>query len=297
MKRGIWMTVFLLIFAGMTLSCNINDPDEFTPEYVVEAYLFAREQFPAVRLSRTVPFGTTYHFEEQAVAGATVRIHEYIPGGILRTIQYVERNRGYYLPRSGGSLVQPQQTYELEISFPDNNTVLRSRTVVPDTFHIVATTPDTLVYQATRQFELTVTPSFYPGRQNIFLFSTESLDPRVDQLTPFIADLFDPATDDLVSLRMNESPPINEENYDRNPDGTLTIRLPWIAINFFGPNRITISAIDQNIFDFVRSQNIQVLPSTLSPGEIPNVIDPIEGGTGIFGSFARVQKEIFVRRP
>ena len=55
------------------------------------------------------------------------------------------------------------------------------------------------------------------------------------------------------------------------------------------------SAVDDNLFDFIRSQSVQQGGSTLAPGEIPNVLDHIEGGTGIFGSLARVSHETFVR--
>ncbi|MCH8961449.1 MAG: hypothetical protein IH820_09040 [Bacteroidetes bacterium] len=32
-----------------------------------------------------------------------------------------------------------------------------------------------------------------------------------------------------------------------NPDGTLTIRYPWLAVIFYGPNRIFANAIDDNL--------------------------------------------------
>jgi hypothetical protein len=91
----------------------------------------------------------------------------------------------------------------------------------------------------------------------------------------------------VAALRITNSPIINEGNYDINQDGTLTIRLPWIAVAFFGENRLTASALDDNLYDFIRTQTVQQGGSTLSPGEIPNVIERIEGGTGVFGSFAR----------
>jgi hypothetical protein len=55
--------------------------------------------------------------------------------------------------------------------------------------------------------------------------------------------------------------------------------------------------VDDNIFDFVRSHTVQQGGSTLSPGEIPNVLDRVEGGTGIFGSSAQITYETFVKRP
>ena len=97
-------------------------------------------------------------------------------------------------------------------------------------------------------------------------------------------------------LRITESPIINEGNYEINENGTITVKLPWLAVAFFGPNRLTANALDDNMFDFIRSQTVQQGGSTLAPGEIPNVIDRVEGGTGIFGSLARSSYEVLITR-
>jgi hypothetical protein len=123
------------------------------------------------------------------------------------------------------------------------------------------------------------------------------MDPRPEQLTPFVNDFLIDDEDDLEDFRVSESPLINEGNFDVNQDGTLTIKYPWIALIFFGPNRISVNAADDNIFDFVRSRDIQTRGSTLSPGEILAIVDHVEGGTGIFGSYARVNLDSFVKRP
>ena len=114
-------------------------------------------------------------------------------------------------------------------------------------------------------------------------------------MTPFYAE-FVGEDEDLDDVLITESPPINEQNYDINDDGTLTIRLPWIAVAFYGPNRITASTVDDNLYDFLRSQQVQQGGSTFSPGEIPNVIAHVDGGTGVFGSLARVAADIQVER-
>lgn len=71
---------------------------------------------------------------------------------------------------------------------------------------------------------------------------------------------------------------------------------PGLAISFYGPNRIIANAIDDNLYDFVRSQSIQQGGSTFSPGEIPNPLERIVGAHGVFGSYARISHEFFVLR-
>ncbi len=140
------------------------------------------------------------------------------------------------------------------------------------------------------------------------MFTLESLDPRIENLTPLYLDAiyeinadeaFDPDSLDAGELEdffLNASPPINEGNYTINSDPTLTIALPWFAIAFYGPSRVYTSAIDNGIFDFMRYQQVQQGGSTLSPGEIPNVLDHIEGGRGVFGSMSRVSTVVNVVR-
>ncbi|MFV1981762.1 MAG: hypothetical protein ACC655_11460, partial [Rhodothermia bacterium] len=140
-------------------------------------------------------------------------------------------------------------------------------------------------------------------RQTIFEFSVESLGPTIDNLTPLYFDFIDPDSgleDGLTEeeiLRDHviiESEPVNEGNYEVLPDNTINIKLPWFAVAFFGPQRISASALDENLYDFFRSQNVQQGGSTLAPGEIPNAITRLKGATGVFGSYARVTQETLV---
>ena len=57
------------------------------------------------------------------------------------------------------------------------------------------------------------------------------------------------------------------------------------------------NAIDDNLYDFVRSQIIQQGGSTFAPGEIPNILERVNGAHGVFGSYARVSFDLFVKRP
>ncbi|MCB0275943.1 MAG: DUF4249 family protein [Calditrichaeota bacterium] len=292
----------ILLLAG----CDVGEDITYTEQYVVEGYLFATEPLSNIKLSRTVPFGTAYNFNDQAVNNAQVFVR------LLDDNENVEREYAYQQVSPGvyRSPVQdpvlPARTYALEIRIPDGkDTILRSRTVVPDSFSITRATADTIVY-AGNQLELTITTPSSPNNQNVYIFATESLDPRFENLTPFFQDIFDQIDENqtpedtltfLNDLRISSSPLINEEFYDYNPDGTLQIRLPWISVIFFGPNTISANAVDDNVFNYISTQTLQTDPSNLSPGEIPNVDDPIDGGVGLFGSYARVSKVIYVARP
>lgn len=286
-----------LFLVGTLLSaCDTNDFERHRPEIVVESYLIAGEELPLVRVSRSASSNITYDFTANAVSGATVTVSLLDDNGAAEDVFFFQANDqepGIYRPIQQ-PIILDSRTYRLEVDVPGVSENVVATTFVPGAFELIGVNADTLVYQGAEQFELTVTRSFYPGRQSILVFATESLSPSVDLLTPFYRDIIGDDEDDALSLRINESPIINEGNYVVNDDGTLTIKLPWLAVAFFGPNRLTANALDDNMYDFIRSQTIQQGGSTLSPGEIPNVLENVEGGTGIFGSISRSRFEVLI---
>lgn len=274
-----------VLFAG----CDSTSPSDHVPEVVVESYLLVGERLPEVRVSHSTDVDEVYVFEENAIDDATVRILLLAADGstdVVYNYSALSEAPGVYVPFLADDVL-PERTYRLEIQVPGEAQMVTAETVVPGAFELVQANADTIVYQGASQLELDVTRSVYPGRQSIYIFSTESLQPVADLLTPFYRDVTGDDEQDIASLRITNSPLINEANYDVNPDGTLTIKLPWIAVAFFGENRLTASALDDNLYDFIRTQSVQQGGSTLSPGEIPNVIERVDGGTGVFGSYAR----------
>ncbi|MFQ5571663.1 MAG: DUF4249 family protein [Rhodothermales bacterium] len=301
MKTGLYilpLTVLLL-----TAACDSTDPGAFEEAYVVEGYLVAAEPLQPVRLSRTTLINQRYDFTALAVRDATVRVHLLAPdGSIEATVAFQENEEepGVYLPEDHRTRVQPLRTYRLDVEVPGTRDRIAATTVVPDTFSVVAVNTDTVVYQGTEQFEMTMTRSRSPGReQSYYIFVTEALDPREEHLTPLVKDFFDSQDGDITldDLRVNGSTILNEETFDLNADGTITIKYPWLAVAFFGPNRVSTNAIDDNLYDHIRSQMVQQGGSTFSPGEIPNVIEHVEGAHGVFGSYARVSHDLLVLRP
>lgn len=288
---------FAFLFSAI-IGCDTNNFESHAPEVVVESYLIAGEPVAKVRLSRSSSAQRTYDFTQNSVTGARVTVTRLDESGAseeVTTFTEIEEQPGLYWPTEE-NIVRAGSTYRLEASSTGSGLV-SATTIVPGAFELVRSSADTLIYQGSEQFELDVTRSAYPGRQSIFIFATESLSPTREFLTPFYRDVTGDSDDDLQSLRITESPLINEGNYDVNADGTLTIKLPWIAVAFFGPNRLSANAIDDNMYDFLRSQFVQQGGSTLSPGEIPNVIEHVEGGTGIFGSLSRSIVDVVIQPP
>ena len=291
--RNATLALFLALLFG---ACELfTDETGFSPEYVVESYQVVGEPLQQIRLSQTASVDETYDFTALAERGADVRVELLAEGGggVEATFLYAEDpNRpGVYLAADTQATLLPLRTYRMTAKLSGGD-VLTAETLTPGDVQLENATLDTLVYQSANQLELTALLPPYPTRQNIFLFTAEALGVLdEDRLVPFAAAVLDD-DDELENLRIADSPPINESNYDVDPGGRITISVPWIIFTFYGDNRLAASALDDNLFDFIRSQSIQEGGSGLSPGEITNIVDYVEGGTGLFGSLARITHDV-----
>ncbi len=299
----------IALFALVATACDTTSSSDHEEEVVVESYLVAGESIPVVRLTRTTDIGSRYDAKELAIRDASIRVRLLSETGDTEVeieFEHDESRPGVYKP-AGFHIVLAERTYSLVATVPGHGSIA-AETIVPGMFSIKSVSASSIQYQAPTQFEQNVTASAYPGRQSIFIFSLEALEPSIASLTPFYLDAiyeissgedYDPNSLDVNELDhflKNSSPPISEGNYEVNTDGTLTIPLPWFAIVFYGQNRVFTSAIDDALFDFLRYQQVQQGGSTLSPGEIPDILDHIDGGRGVFGSFSQVSSVVEILR-
>jgi hypothetical protein len=293
----------LLLFGFGLTGCDTTATQPET-QVAVEAYLQAGASVPPVRLSRTVDVEEAYDPDGNAVRGASVVVERLADDStVVGRVAYTERDTipGLYTPNHAVP-VQAQRTYRLRAVTSEGATITAT-TTVPGPIEIVSTENDTATYQSAEQPSFTVDVPRRPERQNVFTFTTTSLldfESTPDSalrasLTPFYADGFDQEADTLEEFRITSSGLLNEGNFDRNPEGTISIDLPWVAVAFFGPNEVGVNIVDKNYYDLRRTQQVQ--QGGFSPGEIPNVIEHVNGGTGIFGSYARGTRWVFVEPP
>ena len=291
------LLIAALIALAIIPACDTAGPATFEEEIVVESYQVAGEPLRPVRLTRTLPTDVIYERELTAVSGAVVAVERLTSsGGVAASYDFVEDDStGIYFP-SERAVVEPLTRYRLRVTVPDGSDpsdLITATTLVPDTFHVSRAPADTLIY-GLAPLMLEVTPSRYPDRQSVYIFTTTALGPlaRERLATPFFDE-----EDALEDVRRLSSPILNEANYERLPEGNISIEVPWIAIPFFGDNVVEISALDENLYDFQRSYAAQAQGSTLRPGEIPNILENVDGGIGVFGSYARAGHQFYVERP
>jgi hypothetical protein len=306
MPRSRSLLLALLLLAGGLLGCDTTATQPES-QVAVQAYLQAEAPLDTVRLARTVGAGDTFDPRAAAVEGADVEVRRLDDdGAVSETTDYNEGSvPGVYVPAANSPpTVQPTATYQLRVE-TDDGTVVTSTTTVPDAIPLVDSTNTATVYQSPDQPSLTIEPPRPIGddRQNVYVFTVTSLldfkrtpnDSLEGELTPFYADQFDADEDSLTSFRISSSGLLNQGNFTENAGGTVTVDLPWLGVAFYGPNEVALNAVDDNYYDFLRSQSAQ--QGAFAPGEIPNVIEHVEGGTGIFGSYSRAAIDVQIRRP
>lgn len=291
MKSHICRISSIILYAPLlfmvTVSCDIYEQDDYQEFVVVEGYMVANRTLPEIFISKTSPVDEEFLSDQQYLSGAIVQIVLLNDSGEDHQIfsYSFNSNSNTYLPDEPHDVL-PRQTYRLDIQFTNREEIIRAFTTIPDEFQIINDIPDSVVYQSAEQLELSITAPGRLGSQNVFVFSTKALDPVEENLTPFYKASFENDNFELTDVMINSSGLINEGNFEINADGTITLRYPWIGVAFFGESKIIINSVDRNLDELVRSQQVQLGGSTLSPGEIPNLTYNIEGGIGIFGSLS-----------
>lgn len=290
-----WNLALIGLMALSLIACDLYPQDEFKPDYVVESYLVAGRFLPHLRLSQTMPIDEEYEFTLAAVNSAFAEIRLLTPSGeVEQTFTYAQQSAGVYIPLES-HFVLPERNYQLYVRIPESGDELTSTTRVPGQFEGMSEV-ERIAYQDPAQIIINTTRSVYPGRQSYFIFNVNVINPAPEKLTPFYADLINNQDEDITDFFKNSSGIINEDNYGHNADGTLTLRVPWLAVAFYEENDIVANAIDDNMYDFLRSQDVQGGGSTLPPGEFQNVIYNVKGGIGVFGSLASDTVRVFVER-
>jgi hypothetical protein len=295
-------TTFTLFSAILILAaCESLSQDDYKEYVFAESYLVANEPLHEVRVSTTKPVDDEYRFFDAALNNANVQIVLIDENGNDEEVfSYVYSEvPGIYVPATPDHRAIPKRTYRIDIDFNDRSEVLRAKTTVPDQFEIISETPDTLIYQSQEQLSITISAHEKVHQQKVYVFSAVVPEPQYDNLTPFYNALVD--NDENVQIydfMVNSSGLINEGNFEVNPDGSITLKFPWLAVAFYGENLVVANSIDKNLHDLVRSQQVQFGGgTTLSPGEIPNLIYNMEGGIGVFGSMATDTVKTYIKEP
>jgi len=285
MNRLIFVPILLVLI--LFTSCDVYNQDDYRELVVMEAYAIAGRPLPDVRVSTTGPVNDEYSFVDVAINDASVVVTQLDSNGEpLEDFSYTRRTMGVYRATNQSVLVEPGATYRINIQFESRTEQLTAETVVPQQFEILSDVNESYVYQSEDRLEIILTATESNAKQNVYVFNTITLEPSLDNLTPFYKSAVDDRDAGIEEFFNNSSGLINEGNFEVNDDQTITLQFPWIGVAFYGENAVVTNSVDSNLADLARSEELQLGGSTLPPGEIPNLIYNVDGGIGVFGSIA-----------
>lgn len=290
-------SIFLaLIFAGI-ISCDFYEQDDYEEFYVVESYMIANDFLPTVRLSKSSEISEKYSFNAFAVSDARIEIRLLNSDStIAEQYQYEEEKPGIYNPNTL-AVVQDERLYQLYIITAEGHRI-SSMTYVPKDFTTVSELQKSYTYQSNQKIEILATPSAYiTGRQAHYIFTVNAIHPDSSTLTPFYRDLVFNKGDDIRSYYTSSSGIISENTFERNTNGNIQLIIPWLSVAFYDSNNVIANAIDDNMYNFLRSQNVQTGGIGFIPGDIQNIRYNVTGGIGIFGSMSSDTNRVFIKRP
>ncbi len=274
MKKAIIFLFGLLAIAG----CDKAIESTYTPQIVVEGFLYPGEGIDSVLLHYTVPFTKAYDDSAYAIVGADV--HVSVDGQDYQ-LQPIPNTRGrYFLPKST-LVIEGGKTYMLTVHIDDLTAT--STTTVP---HPIALTNRETAFPSSRvllldtndattfNYTLTAGPVDAPGR--LYMLQITALDttygkvPTGPQGPPV-------DTNAIVRYSFIQTAP-NIKIYSR-------------LFGWFGPNRLTFLALDTNWIDYKRAVGYgseSFLPYQSS-------LNHIQGGYGVWGSAAKDTIGVFLQ--
>lgn len=316
MRRALLLVSLLALAA-----CDSLGSADYDEQVVVSALIQTGRTFRPVTLTRTIPLQGPIDPSRFLVTDAVVSISLLAEDGSVEAEYPFEFNgNGQYIALDPNAEVLPERRYRFVAEVPGEGTIT-AETTTPSGIQLVQPAPETIVYLDGLGPTFRVTPAAsVPERQSVYLIQVaaqaaddfgvyEREDGTFGVRRQFLDDRFGPTPDaesfidgiDCESLELDScdflpsdlasgsSPLLNEESYERFPDGSIQVTVPWLAFGFYGPHKFTLNALDVALTDYIATQAIQFNPTTLSPGEIPNITTNVQGGLGVFGAYASVE--------
>jgi len=270
----------MLIAYGVVFLCGCDNAiqSNYNEDIVVGAFLYANEPVDSIVLHRTTPFGSFYDDLDYAVENAQITI---TVDGVVHTLLPGTRKGRYYLP-SSELIIKGSKTYNLSITAPNLQTGgqhhLSAITTVPMPIHLTSFADSirgkTFIFDTNNvaSFAYLVTATPTDTSDHRYLLSVSALD------TSF----------GLIHIRRMEDSTIITKYSEvaTGPAIAVTARF----LDWYGPNLITMYAIDTNWWDYQRQ-----VPNFGGGTNYQPSLNHVTGGMGIFGSGARDTVSVFIK--
>ena len=267
------------LLAVLFASCTAVTESAFTPQIVVQGYLYANEPLDSIVVRQTIPIGNSTG--NDFVSGAIVSISS---GDSVYTLrEHSAFEPGRYASDST-IIIQPGKTYALRVEAIGQ--IVTASTTVPAAIHLDSvelnnkmlslTAIDTVTYPTlvdslqSPGIHLWWSPS--PGSAGYGLEAL-SLDTSADTIL------------DAISSALGDSAAFGRYRFFII---STDEQIVWPQFTRYGLNVVRALALDKNYEDFI-------LALYLSGSQFDNSTLDVSGGLGVFGSAARASKMVFLR--
>lgn len=287
-------TLTLLAGIAWMAGCQDLPPNDYIPRYVVQGFLITNHGVDSIFVRRSLPVSDAYDPANAGVRHAQVTI---TVDGVVHTLMEKDTPAGfYYLPKSELTILS-NKTYYLEIHAGAD--VIKASTLVPDSIRFTTRPPDTLQYPSDPNEQNT--PAGFaqwtdrPGRVS-YAANVACLDTLWYQSTTRDTTINGRDTTITTGIPNKRIDRFWEANAPFYKDVSrwapfidqASVPLPWTGFKWYGRQRITVYAIDQNFYDWLR---VQFFGTTYKPQ-----LNHIEGGIGVFGAAGMDTTLVFVKR-
>ncbi len=277
-RRSPFATFLATLFVAMIASCTSVTETTFSPQIVVQGYLYANEPLDSIVVRQTIPIvGVSGN---DRVSGAIVSITKGDSTYLLREDTSL---RGRYIGTSP-IMIESGATYTLRVQALGQ--VVTASTTVPLAIHLDSvklnaqmlslTGTDTITYPTT------VANLESPG---IHLWWSPSLGTAGYGLEALSLDTAADTILDVVSSALDDSAATGQYQFFILSTDEQVV---WPQFTRYGLNAVRAMALDKNYEDFV-------LGLYLSSSQFDNSTLDVTGGLGIFGSAARAGKNVFLK--
>jgi hypothetical protein len=299
MLRDRAFVIRYLSFVVLLAGCTSTNDIAFTPQIVVQGFLYANEPLDSIVVRQTESVFDTSH--DKSINDALVTIAS--ENGI--DTLHLGYKGGEYIPKRP-IIPRSRKTYTLRVEW--NGQIATSTTTVPDSIRldsVVAygrrlslTNTDTLRYPNPNSIDSLNQPGvhlYWTKSQNASGYGLEAVCTDTAKHSRFTYKI-DPITGDTTVIRYDSGGRIDSKV--RFEDTTAIGRyrffilsqdefVSWLQFQFYGSNVVRALAIDKNFQDYI-------LGLYISRSQFNNNTLHVQGGLGIFGSAARASKRVFL---
>ncbi|MDA0334928.1 MAG: hypothetical protein O2782_07175 [bacterium] len=261
---------------------------------VIDAQLLVGQPMPAIFLRRTADPRESYDLRMQGVIDADITIRS--ADGLTRYTADPD-SAGRYLPGGTAPVVVPLTEYELVATVGQERLSARTRTPGPLRIREVVVLDEQSLQVRRKLVLFAESADAFAAAANQVVYLDGLLETRLDTAAGAAGYQLSLASLDLASDFVIDADFLEQDDYDdferqgSSPviDGAEgNVRVPWFAVAFAGRHIWRTYALDQNWYDFARTD-----PETggggfgqLAGDAFQRPHFAVQGGIGLFGSAA-----------